>query len=88
MRNDIIKQLGLKNPLQFRVPVFRPNLFYEVKMRDALPFSSISSESADDPMFGDLLEFVREMLKIEPNTTTNASQVFQTATSLVSALKV
>ena len=87
MRDDIVKHLGLKNLLQFRVPVFRPNLFYEVRLRDAFPDSSLASDS-DGSVFGDLLEFVRDMLKIEPTTTIKASSVFQTAASLVSSMKV
>lgn len=87
VREDIIKQLGLKNPLQFRVPVFRSNLFYEVRMRDALPVSSPDSES-DGSTFGDLLEFVREMLKIDVQANKAPPVFFQTAASLVSAKKV
>ena len=87
MRDDIVKQLALKNLLQFRVPVFRPNLFYEVRLRDAFPVSSLTSES-EGSVFGDLLDFVRDMLKIEPKATIKPSSVFQTASSLVSSMKV
>jgi len=41
---DIIKQLRLREPIaKFRQSVFRPNLFYEVKMKDVIadPFEEL-----------------------------------------------
>lgn len=53
---DIVKSLGLRKPFaSFKTSCFRPNLFYEVRMKETL----------DDP-FKDLLEYLIDHLGLPP----------------------
>ena len=84
---DIVDLVRLHPPvLQFRQPVFRDNLFYEVRYKQLLADTATGgggafggTESAfggaEDPVICDLVEFIRERLQLtraDAHTTSGA----------------